>query len=111
MKLISLLSCSLVEQSDEVLLREGSRLHRIFGASTIHEDYHCNYGLNPNYESLFEDTPMRICGHDRASEVRVMELTDHPFYFITLFQHERRALRGVSNPLVNAFVEAAASFH
>jgi CTP synthase (UTP-ammonia lyase) len=38
-----------------------------------------------------------------------MELTDHPFFFITLFQHERRALRGESNPLVNAFVGAAAS--
>lgn len=109
MPLISPLSCSLVEQSDEILLRDGSRLARIFGALTIREGYHCNFALNPNYESLFADTSLCICGRDRAGEVRAMELTDHPFYFITLFQHERRVLLGESNPLVNAFVAATTS--
>ena len=108
MPLISLLSCSLVEQSDEIVLDEGSRLQRIFGATIIREGYHCNYGLNPDYASLFARTPMCICGRDRASEVRAIELIDHPFYFITLFQHERRALHNESNPLVNAFIETAA---
>ncbi len=108
MPLISLLACSLVEQSDEIVLDEGSRLNDIFGAKVIHETYHCSYGLNPDYESLFAHTTMRVCGRDRAGDVRAIEMTDHPFYFITLFQHERRALQGESNPLVNAFVQAAA---
>jgi len=108
MHLISLLACSLVEQSDEIVLAEGTRLQRIFGASVIHECYHCRYGLNPDHTALFAATPLSVCGHDRAGEVRAIELTTHPFYFITLFQHERRALRGEPNPLVNAFVRAAA---
>ena len=107
MPLISLLSCSLVEQSDEIVLDEGARIRDIFGATLMHEGYHCRYGLNPDYTALFADTPLRICGRDRAGEVRAMELTDHPFYFITLFQHERRALKANPNPLVNAFVGAA----
>jgi len=108
MPLISLLACSLVEQSDEIVLDEGSRLSNIFGVTIIHETYHCSYGLNPEYESLFAHTPMCICGRDRAGDVRAIEMTDHPFYFITLFQHERRVLQGEPNPLVNAFVRAAA---
>jgi CTP synthase (UTP-ammonia lyase) len=109
MPLISLLSCSLVEKSDDIVLEPGSRIARIFGATTISESYRCNYGLNRDYEALFADTPLHICGRDRAGDVRAMELTNHPFFFITLFQHERRALRDEHNPLVNAFVGASAS--
>jgi CTP synthase (UTP-ammonia lyase) len=67
MPLISLLSCSLVEKSDDILLEPGSRITRIFGATTINEGYRCRYGLNHDYESLFADTPLCVCGRDRAA--------------------------------------------
>jgi CTP synthase (UTP-ammonia lyase) len=41
--------------------------------------------------------------------VRAVELRGHPFFFGTLFQPERTALRGVLHPLVHAFLAAAAS--
>ncbi len=35
-----------------------------------------------------------------------MELQGHPFFVATLFQPERRALLGMTPPLVKAFCEA-----
>jgi CTP synthase (UTP-ammonia lyase) len=106
--LISPLSCSLVEKSEAIALREGSRLKEIYGVAEIREEYHCNYGLNPQYENLLEGIPLQICGCGMAGEVRAIELTNHPFFFATLFQPERSALQGNVHPLIQAYVEAAA---
>jgi len=107
MPLVSRLSCSLVEKRGRVNFVEGSRLRAIYGADHAEEGYHCNYGLNPDYESIFRDATLKVAARDKAGEVRAMELSGHPFFFVTLFQAERAALRGVEHPLVTAFVEAA----
>lgn len=107
MLLIAPLSCSLVEKSGRIQFAEGSRLRAIYGAAEAEEQYHCNYSLNPTYEALLHDTPLRISGRDEAGEVRAVELDGHPFFFATLFQPERSALRGIPHPLVSAFVAAA----
>jgi CTP synthase (UTP-ammonia lyase) len=67
--------------------------------------------LNPKYERRLEGTPLRVSGRDAAGEVRAVELDGHPFYFATLFQPERAALRGQAHPLVDAFVAAAGAGH
>jgi CTP synthase (UTP-ammonia lyase) len=105
--LIAPLSCSLVEKSGEIVFKEGSRLKAIYGTGETSEKYHCNYGLNPEYVSLFDQTPLQICGYDLAGEVRAVELADHPFFFATLFQPERSALEGKTHPLITAYVVAA----
>ena len=96
----------LVERAGEIVFREGSRLRDIYGAEKAEEEYHCRYGLNSRYEQLLEDGPLKICGRDRAGEVRAVELEGHPFFLATLFQPERAGLRGEVHPLVNAFVAA-----
>jgi CTP synthase (UTP-ammonia lyase) len=106
MLLISRLSCSLVEQRRTVALAEGSRLRTIFGTDHAEEEYRCNYGLNPQYESILRGA-LQVAARDGAGEVRAIELTGHPFFVATLFQPERAALRGAEHPLVTAFVEAA----
>jgi CTP synthase (UTP-ammonia lyase) len=106
--LIAPLSCSLVEKSGGITLIEGSRLHGFYGTAEISEEYHCNYGLNPLYETLFDSTPLKICGRDSAGEVRAVELTSHPFFFATLYQPERSAFANSVHPLIRAYVQAAA---
>jgi CTP synthase (UTP-ammonia lyase) len=108
MPVISHLSCSLVERTGKILLRDGSRLREIYGAGRADEEYHCNFGLNPEYARLFTD-PSGLCvaANDCASEVRAVELAGHPFFVATLFQPERSGLRGIEHPLVTAFVAAA----
>jgi len=110
--LISQLSCSLVEKDCQIMLQEGSHIHRIYETSEILESYHCNYGLNPACQDLFKGhQSFRFSGRDRAGEPRVVELSDHPFFIATLFQAERYALRGHVHPLASAYLKAVIERH
>lgn len=100
------LLCSLVEVNNAVHLVEGSRLAQIYGTGSIVEGYYCSYGLSPGFRNALADGPLRIDALDDAGDVRGVELDSHPFFFATLFQHERGALQGRLPPLVRAFVQA-----
>lgn len=104
--LIAPLSCSLVEATDAVVLQPGSRIAAIYGKSEISEKYHCSYGLNPRYVTLFDASGLRITGFDKSGEARVFDLDAHPFYMGTLFQPERSAFNDVAHPLIVAYMQA-----
>ena len=104
--LITRLACSLVEQSEELTLASVGTLRRAYGVDRITEGYHCNFGLNPEYEPLILAHGFHAAARDVSGNLRAVELTTHPFFVGTLFQHERRALRGEQSPLVDAFVNA-----
>ena len=95
-----------MEKSGEVLLTEGTQLYQAYGKARITEGYHCNYGLNREYEPLLFGGSLRPTAHYLAGEVRAVELSEHPFVVATLFQPERAALRGEVPPLVASFVAA-----
>jgi len=78
----------------------------LVGQSTDHRGHHCSYGLNREYEAVLFRNGLRPTAHDLSGEVRAVELSSHPFFVATLFQHERKALRGEIPPLVKAFVAA-----
>lgn len=104
--LISRLSCSLVEVQSEITLVPGSILHKSYGALKITEGYHCNYGPSKEWEPFLFDGRFRVAARDAAGEVRGGELPAHRFFVGTLFQPERRALKGEVPPLVRDFVRA-----
>jgi CTP synthase (UTP-ammonia lyase) len=106
---ITRLSCSLVEQTEELLLAPNGIVRRAYGVERITEGYHCNFGLNPEFEPLLLANGFQAAARDLAGHLRGVELTTHPFFVATLFQHERRALRGEPSPIVNAFVDAIAT--
>lgn len=106
---IAPLECSLVEVTDTVTLRPGTRISQAYGRSEISEGYHCRYGLNPAFLAQIASGDLRIAAEDRNGDVRALELADHPFFVATLFQPERAALRGECPPLVAAFVDACAA--
>ena len=107
--LVTSLMCSLVGQSGEIVLDPAGRLYQAYRSSRITEGYHCSYGLNPQYQSVLFADGLRPTAHDIGGEVRAVELTSHPFFVATLFQSERRALRGEVPPIVEAFVNALGS--
>ncbi len=110
--LIASLACSLVEVQDTIHLKSGSHIATIYARSEIVEGYHCNYGLNPHYQSLLEQGGMLITGVDVSGEARVIEIAQHPFFVATLFQPERSAFTGVAHPLIMAYLQAiAATMH
>lgn len=103
---ISRLLCSLVEASETLELVAGSRLASIYGTQSIVESYHCNYGLNPIYESRLASGYLRVSARDSSGQVRAVELPEHPFFVATLFQPERAALAQRVPPLVKALAMA-----
>jgi CTP synthase (UTP-ammonia lyase) len=106
---IAALSCALVEVSGVIHFAPRSRLATAYGRPSAEEEYHCSYGVNLLYRPRLEAGPLRVTAWDEAGDVRGIELDEHTFYVATLFQPERAALRGVTPPLVSAFVEAVAA--
>ena len=105
--LVAPLSCSLVGAKGVVELLDGSRARSIYGAAETCEEYHCNYGFNPQYRALLDGGALRVTGVDADGGVRVVELDRHPFFIATLFQPELSALSGDGHPLITAYKQAA----
>jgi len=102
---ITPLSCSLVEKSEDIVLH-GGIVRRAYGTERIQEEYRCNYGINPQFEAQLFEGNLKATAHGASGEVRAAELDGHPFYVGTLFQSERRALKGEAPPLAVALVQA-----
>lgn len=104
---IHALPCSLVEVSEEIHLRPGSKLAAIYGLPSIREGYRCNYGVNPEYQAQLFGGGLHASAHGEDGSIRALEASDHPFFVATLFQPERKALAGIAVPLAEAFLSAA----
>lgn len=106
---ITPLACALVEATGRIYFVPGSRLHTAYGAGSAEEGYHCRYGVSAAHRSSFERSGLVFTAVDSAGDIRGAELpgTVHPFFVGTLFQPERAALRGLTPPLVRAFLAAA----
>lgn len=103
---ISPLACSLVETTEKVNIFPDGGLADIYGTLEIFEGYRCRYGLNPEFSQALLKGPLHGVANDSTGEIRAIELSGHPFFFATLFQPERAALKGTISPLVRAFVQA-----
>jgi CTP synthase (UTP-ammonia lyase) len=106
-QLITPLSCSMVEVTGTVRPIPGSRVAGLYGQLEGIEGYHCSYGLNPEFVDRLQDEGLVVSALDENGEVRAMELPSHPFFLLTLFQPERRGLKGEVHPVVRGFVRAA----
>jgi len=105
--LITPLVCSLAGGEQGVIyFRPGSRIAAIYGKLEATEEFNCNYGMNPDHQSLLESRDLHVTGVDSENEVRVVELEGHPFFIATLFQPERSAFKGVVHPLLRSFLQA-----
>jgi CTP synthase (UTP-ammonia lyase) len=104
--LITPLTCSLVGQMGKVRLLRGSLAASIYGCEEATERYHCNFGVNPEWQERIGRTKLKISGLDDEGSARVIELTDHPFFMGTLFQPELNPVQ--PHPIILAFARAAA---
>lgn len=98
------LSCSLAGKSFEVRLAPGSLAAECYGTLSAHEDYYCNFGLNPAYQQPLAAAGMSISGTDETGEARIIELPGHPFFLATLFVPQAKSY----HPILAAFVKQAA---
>ncbi|MFI5116432.1 MAG: gamma-glutamyl-gamma-aminobutyrate hydrolase family protein [Terriglobales bacterium] len=106
---ITQLTCSLVEVEETLHLTPASRLRQIYGVDEIRETYHCRFGPNPAYVARLIKGGLKVGATGPDGEVRAVELPGHRFFFGTLFQPERSALKERTHPLITALVAAASS--
>jgi CTP synthase (UTP-ammonia lyase) len=106
-QVVSALECSLVDVSEALTFKPGSRIAEAYGGTTAHEGYHCRYGLNPAFADALLGGSLLATAFDPQGAVRGIELDGHPFFVATLFQPERAALRGEVPALARALVHAA----
>jgi CTP synthase (UTP-ammonia lyase) len=104
---ISSLACSLAGKEMNLRFVAGSRIAEIYGALEAKEHYYCNFGVNPDVVPLLEDGMLQIVGSDSEGEVRVLELSAHPFFMATLFVPQTRSRPERPHPLVTSFLKAA----
>jgi len=104
MPLISALACRLADQADTIYLDRGSRIAEIYQTERIAEDYHCGYGVNPDYLSLFANSEFKFSACDNNGDPRAFELSANRFFFGTAYQPERSSLHNITHPLITAFL-------
>ena len=67
--LITRLACSLVEQSEELTLAPSGILRLAYGVDRITEGYHCNFGLNPEFEPLILANGFHAAARNRTRTI------------------------------------------
>ena len=105
---ITLLACSLQDQTITVDLADGSQLARLYGRSRAVERTTCSYGLAPEFQHIADQHGMRTAATDATGEVRAIERVDHPFFIGTLFQPQLTSAPGAAHPVFIGLLEAAA---
>ena len=103
---ISRLACSLVGRTLTIRLASDSLLARACGQLQIQEQYHCNFGVNPDYVDTLRTGALRIVGSDDEGIVRAVELSGHPFFVGTLFLPQHHSTPTAPHPLITAFLQA-----
>ena len=105
--MITPLACSLVGQSHPVRIVPGTRAAALYGgASPVTEDYYCNYGVNPDYLERLSAGGLCVSGVGEEGEVRIVELSAHPFFVATLFLPQARSSPAHPHPLLRGYAAA-----
>ena len=88
------------------MLVAGTQVAALYNAGTVMEDYWCNYGVNPEYVKSLTHAGLTISGVGEDGEMRIVELSGHPFYVATLFLLQTRSMPGRPHPVLAGFAAA-----
>ena len=105
--LITSLAASLAGKTQSVIIAPESEAFRAYGAGRSVERYNCSYGLNETFREALSGGELRISGEDSEGNVRIAELSGHPFYMATLFLPQLSSSVEKPHPLIVHFVKAA----
>ena len=103
---IAPLACSLVGQEQPVDIEPGTRAGSLYRTAKATEPYYCNYGLNPSYEGRLADAGVVVSGRGPGGEVRIIELTRHPFFVASLFVPRPQVVDAGPHPIYAGLAEA-----
>ena len=87
-------------------IERGSLLASIYGGPAAHEEYFCNYEVNPEYEAKLQAAGLRVTARGPRGEIRAVELPGCRFFLATLFQPQLSFTGQHPHPVFNAFLHA-----
>lgn len=105
---ITLLACSLQDQTITVDISPGSLLERLHGRRQSVELTTCSYGLDQSLQHIAGEFGMRVAATDGTGEVRAIERGDHPFFVGTLYQPQLSSRPDAPHPVFVGLLAAAA---
>ena len=94
--------------AQEAQLVAGTKLAKIYGATTITERHRHRYEMNNRYIEPLENAGMKISG-DSAKQhlVESVEISDHPWFVAVQYHPEFTSSPRGGHPLFNSFIKAA----
>lgn len=93
-------------------LRQGSKIHTIYGHDVIRERHRHRYEFNNAYRSVLEEHGMHLSGTSvDESLIEVVELENHPWFIGCQFHPEFTSRPRTGHPLFSSFVAAARQFN
>jgi CTP synthase (UTP-ammonia lyase) len=104
---ITLLACSLQDQTITIDFTPRSLLARLYGKESATERTTCSYGLAPSLQHIADEHGMSVAAVDETGEVRAIERLDHPFFVGTLYQPQLRSAPGAPHPVFVGLLTAA----
>lgn len=88
-------------------LKNGSKLHDIYGSKHISERHRHRYEFNSEYLQEFEKNGFAATGtNPETGLVEALELADHPFYVGVQYHPEYKSTVATPHPLFRAFIKA-----
>jgi CTP synthase (UTP-ammonia lyase) len=91
-------------------IETGTQFHALYGRQEIHEEYFCNYEVNPAFEASLIAGGLRVSGRGEQNEARAVELPGNRFFLAMLYQPQLASMPERPHPVIAAFLEAAAGF-
>jgi CTP synthase len=92
----------------ECVLRQGSRLHKIFNADRISERHRHRYEVNNNYIGILERCGLVFSGMSPDGLLpEIVEIPDHPWFVGVQFHPELKSKPLDPHPLFSSFIRAA----
>jgi len=92
----------------DAVLREGSRVRRIYGTDGISERHRHRYEVNKNYQTQLDQAGMNFTAFSPDGELpEIIEREDHPWFVGVQFHPELKSKPFAPHPLFASFVKAA----
>jgi CTP synthase (UTP-ammonia lyase) len=109
--IITALSCSLVGETRKIYVNKNSRIYKFYNKTEVEERFSCNFGINPNYRKLIDESGFKVVGTDEKGEARILELPENKFFIATLFQPQLSSLPTNPHKLILAYLTCSKEFH
>jgi CTP synthase len=92
----------------DALLKPGSRVAEIYGATHIKERHRHRYEVNINYKDRLEQAGLLFSGMSPDGQLpEIVEIPDHPWFVGVQFHPELKSKPFDPHPLFTSFVKAA----